>query len=150
MRCRWLRAKSFGRDVARCAGQGSELIFGEPGTVGETEIQQAQFAVITQQEIFRFDVAMQNLPAMQHPDCSQQAFGQVVPLSQWQRAGAVVKLGERRSRVFAHHVVQMLTLASGMDLGEMPSGHALEKPLLRQQRLRSLRIVVQATWQGFQ
>ena len=44
----------------------------------------------------------------------------------------------------------MLTLTGGMDFREMPSGHALEKPFFRQQRLPGQVIVAQRAGQGFQ
>ncbi|MNP55770.1 hypothetical protein D3C76_1504390 [compost metagenome] len=87
---------------------------------------------------------------MQQADRLEQAFGQVLPLGQRQRADLVIQSGQGRPGIFAHDVVQMLTLAGGMDFREMPTGHPLEKPLFRQQRLPGVMIVVQARGQGFQ
>ncbi|MNF90084.1 hypothetical protein D3C84_726370 [compost metagenome] len=147
---RYFAAKGFGRDVTGCARQRPGQVLRETGAVGEAEIQQAQFTVVPQQQVFRFDIAMQNLPSMQQADRSQQAFGDVLPLGQRQRPVLLMPVRQGSARIFAHHVVQMLTLTGGMYFRKMPAGHAFEKPLFRQQRLPGLVIVVQAPRQGFQ
>ena len=75
---------------------------------------------------------MQNLPSMQQADRSQQTFGDVLPLGQWQWSALLMSLSQGGARIFTHHIVQMLTLTGGMDFRKMATGHAFEKPLFRQ------------------
>ncbi|MNK96669.1 hypothetical protein D3C87_1169620 [compost metagenome] len=150
LRGRHFTAKRFRCNETWRSGQGRRLVFGQSGAVGEPEIQQAQLTVVPQQQVLRFDVAVQNLPPMQHADRSKQAFGEVLPLRQRHWPDLFMQLRQGRSGIFAHHVVQVLALTGGMNFRKMPPGHALEKPFLRQQGLPRLMIVMQAAGQGFQ
>ncbi|MNH31822.1 hypothetical protein D3C79_922220 [compost metagenome] len=52
--------------------------------------------------------------------------------------------------MLAHHVVQVLALAGGVQFGEMAAGYAAQEPFLKQQRLGSARLLFAFGGQGFQ
>ena len=106
-------------------------VLGEPGAIGQAEVQHPQFAIFSQQQVFWLDVAVQDLPAMQQAHGAQQAFGNRLPLCQRQRALLLEQLGQGLPGVFAHHVVQMLTATGGMHFGKGPAGDPAQKPFLR-------------------
>ncbi|EPM81893.1 hypothetical protein A249_30744, partial [Pseudomonas syringae pv. actinidiae ICMP 18804] len=69
---------------------------------------------------------------------------------QWQRPVAAEDLSQRTSGVFAHHVIQVLTLRKRMNLGEEPPGDPAQKPLFEQQPLPGAGFVMSTGRQGFQ
>ena len=58
--------------------------------------------------------------------------------------------GEGHPRVFAHQVIQVLTLPGGMHFGKVAARHAPQEPFLQQQALGRGRVVLALHRQGLQ
>ena len=150
LRGRAFAVEGFRGDKARRARQQVRAILGKPGAVGQAEVQHAQFAVFPQQQVFRLDVTVQDLPAVQHPDGTQQALGQGLPLRQGQWALVLEQLSQGLPGVFTHHVVQMLATNGRMDFRKRAAGDPTQEPFLRQQCLGGEYVIVVADRQGLQ
>jgi len=75
---------------------------------------------------------MQDLPTVQNAHGPQQTFGYCLPLCQGQWALTLEQFGQGLARILTHHIIQMLTPATGMDLRERPPRNPPQKPFLRQ------------------
>ncbi|MNC36157.1 hypothetical protein D3C75_846670 [compost metagenome] len=125
-------------------------VFRESRAEGQAKIQQAQLAIVTQVQVLRFDIAMEDVAPVQHAHGLQQLLGKRLPIRQWQGAGTGEQLLQGLARVFTHQVIQVLTLAGRVYFGEVTPGNPAQEPLFEQQALQGARFILALLGQGFQ
>ncbi len=122
----------------------------QPGTKRQAEIQDTQLAVLTQQQVFRLDVTMQDVAPMQHAHRADQPGGDLQQIGQWQRAVSFEALRQGRPAVLALHVIEVLAFWQRMQFGEVAPGNPAHEPFFLEQRRSCVCLVLPAGWQRLQ
>src|SRR5690606_39087206 len=134
-------------DVTGCAGQAMGLVAAQARAVGQAEIEDAQFAIVTEQNVLRLDVAVQDVASVQQAYGLDQPRRQVLPVCQAQWACLSKECCQGLSGVLSLYVIQVLALRQWVQVGEMSASDAPQEPFLLQQCRAGLFLVDTTGWQ---